>query len=89
MNIDHLKTDTDLDQLHNDKKWTVLVNKMQNKIDSVEANYDKPLQKELLQIWEDDQGKPSTVGKRLMSATRAMIVAAWTTPMPYALDRIR
>ncbi len=56
LNIDHLKKDKDLDRLHNDKKWTVLIHKMQTKIDSIEANYDKPLQQELLAILEDDQG---------------------------------
>src|SRR5690625_5159074 len=55
INIDHLKKDNDLDNLHSGKKWKPLVDKMQIKIDSIEANYDKPLQKELLQIFRDDQ----------------------------------
>ena len=29
INVSHLKTDTDLDALHNDKKWTQIVSEMQ------------------------------------------------------------
>lgn len=54
-NIYHLKKDADLNGLHADNKWKELVNKMQTKVDSIEANYDKPLQNELLQIFQDDQ----------------------------------
>ena len=56
LDIDHLKKDTDLDGLHQNKKWTEIINKMQSKVDSIEANYDKPIQQELLKILEDDQG---------------------------------
>lgn len=55
LNIDHLKKDSDLDGLHNDDQWAALLRKMQNTIDSIEVNYDKPLQKELLEILNDDQ----------------------------------
>lgn len=55
LNINHLKKDSDLSSLHADNRWKELVDKMQLKVDSIEANYDKPLQKELLQIFEDDQ----------------------------------
>ncbi|MET0946406.1 MAG: DUF6624 domain-containing protein [Flavobacterium sp.] len=54
-NISHLKTDTDLTTLHAEKKWTQLTEKLQKKIDLAEANYDKPLQKELLDIYKEDQ----------------------------------
>lgn len=56
INVSHLKTDTDLDALHNDKKWSPFVNEMQEIVDIKEANLDKPLQAELLAIYEDDQG---------------------------------
>ncbi|GAB3720621.1 DUF6624 domain-containing protein [Flavobacterium koreense] len=56
INVSHLKTDTDLDTLHNDKKWLPFVNEMQKIVDVKEANLDKPLQAELLAIYEDDQG---------------------------------
>lgn len=56
INVRHLKTDTDLDALHNDKKWLPFVNEMQKIVDVKEANLDKPLQAELLAIYEDDQG---------------------------------
>lgn len=55
-NVRHLKSDTDLNSLHGSKKWDKLVAAMQKEVDKVEANYDKPLQEELLAIYEDDQG---------------------------------
>lgn len=55
-NFSHLKKDNDLSQLHPQKEWQRLILKIQKKQDILEANYDKPLQKELLSIYEDDQG---------------------------------
>ncbi len=54
-NLRHIKQDEDLAALHDDKRWESLVTHMQKKIDEVEAEYDKPLQAELLQILNDDQ----------------------------------
>jgi hypothetical protein len=54
-NINHLKTDTDLTNLHSEKKWVELTEKLQKKLDLLEASYDIPLQKELLEIYKDDQ----------------------------------
>jgi hypothetical protein len=54
-NINHLKEDRDLTALHNYKDWEVTLKTLQEKVDKIEANYDKPLQKELLQIFKDDQ----------------------------------
>lgn len=54
-NIRHLKTDSDLISLHDSKKWTTLLSQMQNEVDKMEANYNKPLQAKLLAIYEDDQ----------------------------------
>ncbi|MGI6048091.1 MAG: DUF6624 domain-containing protein [Petrimonas sp.] len=55
LNIERLKVDTDLMSLHNSKRWKKLINKMQATIEIVEANYNKPLQAELLTIFDDDQ----------------------------------
>ena len=55
ININHLKTDPDFANLHNDKKWNELIEKLQKKVDIIEANYDKPLQHELISIFNDDQ----------------------------------
>jgi hypothetical protein len=55
-NIRHLKSDKDLNSLHDKKKWDKLLTSMQKEVDKIEANYDKPLQAELLAINEDDQG---------------------------------
>jgi hypothetical protein len=54
-NIRHLKTDEDLTALYNTKKWTKFLDKMQKVVDKKEANYDKPLQAQLLAILEEDQ----------------------------------
>ncbi len=51
----HLKNDPDFVGLHSNKKWDQLVSRMQKKVDAIEANYDKPLQKELLRIYDEDQ----------------------------------
>lgn len=55
-NITHIKKDTDLESLHNKKEWTKTLDKLQKQIDILSANYDKPLQKELLEIYTEDQG---------------------------------
>lgn len=54
-NLKHLKSDTDLASLHDDKKWNILITEMQKEVDKKEANYDKPLQAKLLAIYDDDQ----------------------------------
>lgn len=53
--ITHTKTDTDLTTLHDAKEWKEALEKLQKKLDILEANYDKPLKAELLAIFEDDQ----------------------------------
>jgi len=54
-NLSHLKSDADLTTLHGSKKWGKLIATMQKDADKREVNYDKPLQAELLQIYEEDQ----------------------------------
>lgn len=54
-NVRHLKTDSDLNSLHEDGRWDNLVVEMQKEVDKKEANYDKPLQTTLLAIYDDDQ----------------------------------
>ncbi|MDQ1856350.1 DUF6624 domain-containing protein [Chryseobacterium sp. WLY505] len=54
-NLKHLKSDTDLENLHPKKEWGKTVEKLEKKIAAIEANYDKPLQAELLAILEEDQ----------------------------------
>lgn len=63
INIRHLKTDTDLTALHDSPQWEKLVSAMQRELDRIEANYDKPLQAELLQILEDDQKFRKQIGE--------------------------
>ncbi|HEU0137819.1 MAG TPA: DUF6624 domain-containing protein [Flavobacterium sp.] len=54
-NVSHLKSDGDLKTLYGDKRWNPLVQKAQKKLDLAEVNIDKPLQQELLKIYDDDQ----------------------------------
>ena len=58
-NLEHLKIDSDLETLHPENQWTKVIQKLQAKLDILEANYDKPLQKELLAIYKDDQDSRS------------------------------
>jgi uncharacterized protein YfbU (UPF0304 family) len=54
-NITHLKQDADLTSLHGERQWQEVVDKLQKRVNEVEKNVDKPLQAELLQIYELDQ----------------------------------
>ena len=54
-NFNHLKKDRDLEILHSQKEWDKLIKNLQKKMDIIEADYDKPLQKELLSIYDEDQ----------------------------------
>jgi hypothetical protein len=54
-NVQHLKSDSDLISLHQNKKWNKLVDDMQKVVDLREANYDKPLQAKLIAIFDEDQ----------------------------------
>lgn len=54
-NLEHLRTDSDLEDLHPETKWKKLIEKLQKKINLIEANYDKPLQEELFEIYKNDQ----------------------------------
>ena len=54
-NLKHLNSDTDLENLHSKKQWGKTIEKLEKKLDLIEANYDKPLQAELLTIYDEDQ----------------------------------
>ena len=54
-NIKHIHSDTDLDNIRKEKKFITITEALQKKMDLAEANYDKPLQQELLAISKDDQ----------------------------------
>lgn len=53
--IEHLKSDSDLNSLHGDNRWKSLINKLQENVDKMEASFDKPLKKELEMIFDLDQ----------------------------------
>ncbi|MDW8849863.1 DUF6624 domain-containing protein [Flavobacterium sp. MMLR14_040] len=54
-NIAYLQKDQDFESLRAKKEWRKLISKFQKKLNILEANYDKPLQKELLAIYAEDQ----------------------------------
>lgn len=55
LHVKHMKNDPDLASLHTSKKWKEVIIIAQKTLDKKEANYNKPLQKELLTIGYDDQ----------------------------------
>ncbi|HEY9045961.1 MAG TPA: DUF6624 domain-containing protein [Ohtaekwangia sp.] len=59
LNINHLKSDTDLKSLYTNAQWNKTVAKLQKKVDETESHYNKPLQQELLKILEEDQAQRS------------------------------
>jgi hypothetical protein len=52
---DHIIVDADLNSLHADKRWAPLLIIIQKNKDKAEANYNKPLTRELDSIYDDDQ----------------------------------
>lgn len=54
-NIAHMKIDGDLKRLHSEKEWDKTIDKFQKKLDVLGANYDKVLEKQLAEIYTDDQ----------------------------------
>jgi hypothetical protein len=54
--LDHLEADSDLSSLHPTAGWAVVTGKLRSIIAEIQKNFDAPLQKELLAIYEDDQG---------------------------------
>ncbi len=54
-NLHHINTDSDLDNIRNTKKFKQIISELEKKTELIEAKYDKPLQKELLDIFKEDQ----------------------------------
>lgn len=54
-NYDHIIADKDLVSLHSDKRWSPLLAIVQKNKDKAEAHYNKPLTKELDNIYDEDQ----------------------------------
>lgn len=55
-NLAHMQNDSDLKSLHSEKKWKQTIEKLQKKLEIIGANYDKVLEKQLAEIYEEDQG---------------------------------
>lgn len=54
-NYEHITTDTDLNSLHNDKRWQPILEIVKQNKDKVEANLNKPLVAQLDSIYIEDQ----------------------------------
>lgn len=52
----HLKADSDLATLHTDKRWPMLLHKLEASAAQAEAKINQPLKRELAEIMEADQG---------------------------------
>jgi len=55
-NYSHITVDTDLDNLHADKRWNKVLEKVKANKEKAEANLDKPLAAILDTIYQEDQG---------------------------------
>lgn len=55
VNMAHIQIDKDLKPLHLEKEWEKTIEKLQKKLEIIGANYDKVLEKELAEIYTDDQ----------------------------------
>ncbi|MDT0295052.1 hypothetical protein RLT85_10430 [Mesonia ostreae] len=55
INYDHITTDSDLDNLHSDKRWDKILAQVKANKEKAEANLDKPLVATLDTIYEEDQ----------------------------------
>lgn len=56
INYDHISTDSDLENLHNDKRWDKVLKQVKANKEKAEANLDKPLVATLDTIYQEDQG---------------------------------
>jgi len=54
-NLDHINSDSDLDNIRNNEKFKKIIFELKKKTEIIEANYDKPLKQELLDIYKEDQ----------------------------------
>ena len=61
-NITHLKTDADLVSLHSDKRWLVMLQKIEATVARVETKQNIPLKRELAAMHESDQGPRRAIG---------------------------
>lgn len=55
MNLKHIKKDKDLISLHSTKKWAEVLENVEANLNEYEKDFDKPLKKQLEQIYVQDQ----------------------------------
>ncbi|WP_426486641.1 DUF6624 domain-containing protein [Flavobacterium sp. 2] len=54
-NMDELQVERDLTTLHSEKEWEKTIEKLKKKLEIIGVNYDKELEKELSEIYIEDQ----------------------------------
>lgn len=54
-NLDHITKDTDLNSLHEDKRWKEVIDIVKSNKEKAEINYDRPLIAKLDSIYDEDQ----------------------------------
>ena len=80
-NLRHLETDTDLGSLHATAGWAVVTGKLRAIVAEIEKDYDKPLQQELLGIFDDDQA----IRREFMDVVDR---EGWKSPLADSLGRV-
>ncbi len=55
IDVNHMKKDGDLNNLHDSKKWQEAITKTEKAKEALEAKWDKPLRNELMDIFASDQ----------------------------------
>jgi len=80
-NVSHMNSDSDLDLIHKAGKWKKITAIAQKNLDIKEANYNKPLQAELLAIHKEDQ----ETRHELMAMAKEH---GWGTPPVDSLSKI-
>lgn len=53
--VKHMQNDADLNSLHQSKRWSHLIKRLEQKVKVIEAHYDKNLQAQLLRMYDEDQ----------------------------------
>lgn len=54
-NLEHITTDSDLNSLHEDERWSKVIEIVKSNKELAEANFDKPLVSTLGTIYQEDQ----------------------------------
>lgn len=62
-NLEHIISDSDLNSLHQDKRWKKVIEQVTKNKEKEEVNYDRPLKALLDSIYDEDQGTRVQMGE--------------------------